>query len=153
MFPNREQFGRPIGPMGFAVNAPHNLPLPPPPPPIHALPAQHPIHLTPPPPSNPIHAMRRRMDTNTPTTGQLWLPNLSTRATVTPSIFHPPSQGAYTPPAPHRPTPPNQTTTPQSLGFHEDAEHWDAKAKYGLKLLKRVASTPYSQSRHFRMPH
>ena len=36
-------------------------------------------------------------------------------------------------------------TTPQSLGFHEDAEHWDAKAKFGLKLLKRVASTPYSQ--------
>ena len=35
--------------------------------------------------------------------------------------------------------------TPQSLGFHEDMEHWDAKAKYGLKLLKRVASTPYSQ--------
>ena len=24
-------------------------------------------------------------------------------------------------------------------------EHWDAKAKFGLKLLKRVASTPYSQ--------
>ena len=45
----------------------------------------------------------------------------------------------------NRPTTPSQTTTPQSLGFHEDVEHWDAKAKYGLKLLKRVASTPYSQ--------
>ena len=80
------------------------------------------------PPSNPNHAIRCRMGTNTPTAGQLS-----------------PSQGAYTPPAPHRPTPPRQTTTPQSLGFHEDVEHWDAKAKYGLKLLKRVASTPYSQ--------
>ena len=33
----------------------------------------------------------------------------------TPSFFHPPSQGAFTPPVPHRPTPPSQTTTPQSL--------------------------------------
>ena len=33
----------------------------------------------------------------------------------------------------------------QGSDLHEDVEHWDAKAKYGLKLLKRVASTPYSQ--------
>ena len=34
------------------------------------------------PPSNPIRAIRCRMDTNTPTTGQLWIPNLSTYTTV-----------------------------------------------------------------------
>ena len=56
-----------------------------------------------------------------------------------------PAQGTFTPPAPSRPMTPSRMTTPQNLGFHEDAEHWDAKAKFGLKLLKRVASTPYSQ--------
>ena len=50
MFPNREQFGRPIGPMGFAINTAHSPPLPPPPPPIFALPAQPTIHQSPPPP-------------------------------------------------------------------------------------------------------
>ena len=60
-------------------------------------------------------------------------------------FHHSPPQGAFTPPMPNRPTTPSQTTTPQSLGFPENVEHWDAKAKYGLKLLKRVASTPYSR--------
>ena len=63
----------------------------------------------------------------------------------TSTFHHSPTQGAFTPPTSSRPMPPSRTTTPQSLGFHEDMEHWDAKAKYGLKLLKRVASTPYSQ--------
>ena len=96
MFPNREQFGRLIGPMGFAVNTPRNPPLPPPPPPIFALPTQHPIHQTPPPP---------------PTQ-------------------HNPSATGWTPTHP----PPGSFGSPTF-----------AKAKYGLKLLKRVASTPYSQ--------
>ena len=50
MFPNREQFGRPIGPTGLAIHTVHNPPLPPPPPPIFALPAQPTIHQSPPPP-------------------------------------------------------------------------------------------------------
>ena len=82
MFPNREQFGRPIGPMGFAISASHNPPLPPPPPPIFALPAQHPIHQSQPPPSHTASAIRGRMDTNTPTTGQFLLTQLSTFTTV-----------------------------------------------------------------------
>ena len=135
--------------MGFAVNTPRNMPLPPPPPPIYALPAQHPIHHTPPPPPTqstpsavgwtPTHPPRGSFGSPT------FPPTPPSAGPSTPSIFQPPSQGAYTPPAPHRPTSPRQTTTPQSLGFHKDVEHWDAKAKYGLKLLKRVASTPYSQ--------
>ena len=141
MFPSREQFGRPIGPMGFAVNTPRNSPLPPP--------AQHPIHHTPPPPPTqstpsavgwtPTHLPPGSFESPT------FPPTPPSAGVSTPSFFHPPSQGAFTPPVPHRPTPPSQTTTPQSLGFHEDAEHWVAKAKFGLKLLKRVASTPYSQ--------
>ena len=81
MFPNREQFGRPIGPMTFAINASRNPPLPPPPPPIFALPAQHPIHQSP-CPSHTASNIRGRMDTDTPTTGQFLLAQLPTFTTV-----------------------------------------------------------------------
>ena len=140
MFPNREQFGRPIGPMGFAISTLHNPPLPPPPPPIFALPAQHPTQ--PPPPVagwTPTHPPPGSFCSPTfppspPSTG---LPTSTFRHSS-------PTQGTFTPPTPNRPMTPNRMTTPQSLGFQEDAER-DAKAKFGLKLLKRVASTPYSQ--------
>ena len=149
MFPNREQFGRPVGPMGFAINASHNPPLPPPPP-IFALPAQHPIHQSPPPPpTQPPPSVAGWTPTHPPP-GSFCSPTFppSPPSTIIPtSTFHhsSPTQGTFTPPTPNRPMTPNRMTTPQSLGFHEDAEHWDAKAKFGLKLLKRVASTPYSQ--------
>ena len=105
MFPSREQFGRPIGPMGFAVNTPRNTPLPPPPPPISS------------------HLRHRQRAFRHPC-----------------FITHPPKVGS---PRRHLTDPPYRVRL--RYGFHEDAEHWDAKAKYGLKLLKRVASTPYSQ--------
>ena len=151
MFPNREQFGRPIGPMGFAINTAHNPPLPPPPPPIFALPAQPSIQQSPPPPPTQPQASLTGWTPTHPPPGSFCSPSFpsSPPSTGLPtSTFRhtSPTQGTFTPPAPSRPMTPSRITTPlQSLGFHEDAEHWDAKAKFGLKLLKHVASTPYSQ--------
>ena len=154
MFPNREQFGRPIGPMGFAINTVHNPPLPPPPPPIFSLPTQPTAqHSPPPPPTQPPTQPQGSLTGWTPThppPGSFCSPGFppsppSTGLSTSMVRYTAPAQGTFTPPAPSRPMTPSRMTTPQSLGFHEDAEHWDAKAKFGLKLLKRVASTPYSQ--------
>ena len=147
MFPNREQFGRPIGPMGFAVNTPRNAPPPPPPPPIYALPAQHPIHQTPPPPPTQPNPSAIGWTPTHPPPGSFGSPTFPpsppSTGLSTSTFRHSPTQGAVTAPTSSRPMTPSRTMTPQSLGFHEDMEHWDAKVKYGLKLLKRVASTPY----------
>ena len=133
--------------MGFAVNAPRHAPLPPPPLPIFALPAQHPIHQTPPPPPTQPNPSAIGWTPTHPPPGSFGSPTFPpsppSTGLSTSAFHHTPTQGAL-PPTSSRPMTPSRTMTPQSLGFHEDMEHWDAKAKYGLKLLKRVASTPYS---------
>ena len=149
MFPNREQFGRPIGPMGFAINTVHNPPLPPPPPPIFALTAQPTIHQSPPPPPTQPQGSLTGWTPTHPPPGSFCSPSFPPSppsGLLTSTVrYTSPTQGTFTPPAPSRPITQSRMTTPQSLGFHEDAEHWDAKAKFGLKLLKRVASTPHPQ--------
>ena len=157
MFPNTGQFSRPIGPMGFAVNTPHNTPLPPPPPPIFGISASQAAHAPNPPPHPHPKPSAIGWTPTHPPPGSFGSPMFppSPPPPSTPPLpcHHTFPMCVPTPPTTNRPFRPSQTpsqtigqtVSPQSLGFHEDMEHWDAKAKFGLKLLKRVASTPYSQ--------
>ena len=121
-----------------------------PPPPIFALPAQPTIHQSPPPPPTQPQGSLTGWTPTHPPPGSFCSPSFppsppSAGLPTSMVRYTSPTQGTFTPPAPSRPITQSRMTTPQSLGFHEDAEHWDAKPKFGLKLLKRVASTPYSQ--------